>query len=243
MNRQSESKPLWSVRSPTAKSVAPEWMSFHFLREAEICPRAAMLKTSSYPGLWEGRGYPPKPSAAAVAGLVVHASVEVIVKKFIEAGVISVTDSNAMICLRELGGYSSIISRVLDSYFQKQAANPRFNRSRDALLKSAKLQIPCLRESIQQTLASRAWVLPATTDGTAKATGVAASKIRFPLRIGTHFEVELIDKDIKWKGRADLVTLTNESCGFVDWKTGQPSDDHHSQMQIYAILWGWGLWI
>jgi CRISPR/Cas system-associated exonuclease Cas4 (RecB family) len=60
---------------------------------------------------------------------------------------------------------------------------------------------------------------------------------RVPLEQGTHFEVELRHPGIKWRGFADLIELRDDLCTIEDFKSGEPSDDHLLQLQIYALLW------
>jgi hypothetical protein len=57
------------------------------------------------------------------------------------------------------------------------------------------------------------------------------------LEQGTHFEVELRHPGIKWRGFADLIELHDDFCTIEDFKSGEPSDDHLLQLQIYALLW------
>lgn len=60
---------------------------------------------------------------------------------------------------------------------------------------------------------------------------------RLPLEQGTHFEIELRHPGIKWRGFVDLIELRDDSCTLEDFKSGEPSDDHLLQLQIYALLW------
>jgi|SRR5438270_7893281 len=60
---------------------------------------------------------------------------------------------------------------------------------------------------------------------------------RMPLEQGTHFEVELRYSGIKWRGFADLIEVRHDLCKIEDFKSGEPSDDHLLQLQIYGLLW------
>ena len=62
--------------------------------------------------------------------------------------------------------------------------------------------------------------------------GIAFTFDRIP-----HFEVELRHPGIKWQGFADLIELRDDLCTIEDFKSGEPSDDHVLQLQIYALLW------
>ena len=76
-----------------------------------------------------------------------------------------------------------------------------------------------------------------TSETTHEATTHAVDRRRFRLGQGTHFEVELRDKQIMWKGRADIITLSAAGCSISDLKTGSPSDHHQEQMLVYSVLW------
>jgi len=49
--------------------------------------------------------------------------------------------------------------------------------------------------------------------------------------------VEFRAKRIGWKGRADLLLLTESACEIVDFKTGAEAEEHTFQLQVYALLW------
>jgi CRISPR/Cas system-associated exonuclease Cas4 (RecB family) len=69
------------------------------------------------------------------------------------------------------------------------------------------------------------------------ALGNAGLSVRYALCAGTHAEVELLDRSMMWRGRADFVTVSPTGCSVVDLKTGQESEDHLMQMRVYALLW------
>lgn len=146
-------------------------------------------------------------------------------------------DPKTMDCVRELGGYMAVLSKALDAVLKLEDDNPRFVRPKAAIVKSLRMQMPRMRESIQQLLASRAWkLLDAVNKGTSLTLPIH-SEGRYPLPQGSHLEVDLVDRSMMWRGRADLVTITSGGCSVVDWKTGEESEDHHRQMEVYALLW------
>jgi PD-(D/E)XK nuclease superfamily len=65
----------------------------------------------------------------------------------------------------------------------------------------------------------------------------APSATRAPLGDGSHPEVPLEAPDLRLAGRADLITIANDSCAIVDYKTGAPDEHHAAQLQMYALLW------
>jgi hypothetical protein len=60
---------------------------------------------------------------------------------------------------------------------------------------------------------------------------------RGPLRFGAYPEIELRARRIGWKGKADLLTLSDDSCEISDFKTGAQDDGHRFQIRVYALLW------
>jgi hypothetical protein len=58
-----------------------------------------------------------------------------------------------------------------------------------------------------------------------------------PLTAGAFSEVELRASRIGWKGKADLLVLSEQACEITDFKTGLPNETHKFQLQVYAVLW------
>ena len=229
---------LWNTRYPSEPSGAPEWMSYHFLREAEICPLAASLKHSWFRTLWARHGYPNRPNVGTLMGIIVHAAAEVIIKSLVAANVTSTCDPRAMATLRSLGGYSNVLSGIIDELVKGEAGNPRFMQVGPAIARTLELKIPQMRETLQQLLASRAWLgsIPMKHSSNGR-TDHALEGHRFPLSAGTHFEVTLKDRQAKWKGRLDVVSVSEDGCAISDLKTGSPAPEHQEQMRVYALLW------
>lgn len=228
--------PIWKIHKPIKRATVPEWMSIHFLLEAEKCPRACALKNASYPQVWNRSGFPSRPVAAAFSGLIVHSAAELIIKRFMEDGVTSVMDGKAMETIRSLGGYTTILTKVLDDSLQRESDNPRFQQFRASFVKLMAAKIPHMRESVQELLRGQSW-MSRTPEMPHETTSGVIDKQRFRLGPGTHFEVELRDKQIMWKGRADIITLSGAGCSITDLKTGAPSDHHQEQMIVYSVLW------
>lgn len=236
MTASAELIPIWKIRSPSSRATMPEWMSFHFLLEAEKCPRACALKNAWYSQLWDRAGFPSRPMASAFAGLIVHSAAELIIKRFMQDGVKSAMEAKAMETLRSLGGYTTILSSVLDDAFEREADNPRFQQFKASFLKLMLAKVPRMRESLQELLRGQSWI-SRTSETTHEATTHAVDRPRLRLGPGTYFEVELRDKQIMWKGRADIITLSGAGCSITDLKTGSPLDHHQEQMIVYSVLW------
>jgi hypothetical protein len=228
---------LWKVRIPSKPSTGPEWMSYSFLAEAEKCPRAVFLKYSDYEELWDKPGYPLRPNAAAVAGSVMHSAAERILKQLIADGVTTTRSTAAAQSMRSLGGFSAVLSSAFERAVEREAANPRFTEFELILRKQIEARMPRMREALQQILADRQ-LLAGPSSVAASTSPRRSDPQRRNLWPGTHFEVDLRDTVLMWKGRVDMLTLSEEGCTISDIKTGQPDDSHRLQLQIYALLWG-----
>jgi hypothetical protein len=227
---------LWRVRAPSKPSTGPEWMSYSFLAEAEKCPRAAFLKHSNYEELWDKPGYPKRPNAAAVAGSVVHSAAEKILRQLIADGVSTTRSTAAAQSMRSLGGFSAVLSSAFEKAVEKEAANPRFTEFELTLRKQIEARLPRMREALQEILADRQLLASPSSVALASSTRRGDHQRR-SLSPGTHFEVDLRDTVLMWKGRVDMLTLSEEGCSISDIKTGQPDDSHRLQLLIYALLW------
>ena len=164
---------------------------------------------------------------------------ELIVQSMMAAEVSSTIDPKAMATLRALGGYSQVLSCVLDDLIEEERGNPRFVQVQPSLVRTLKSKIPQMREMLQQLLATRTW-----SNGSApnkrrdrNESSLGYQGQRFPLAVGTHFEVTLKDKQTMWTGRLDVVEVSDDSCTITDLKTASPTSDHHEQMRVYAMLW------
>jgi hypothetical protein len=69
------------------------------------------------------------------------------------------------------------------------------------------------------------------------ATGSLSTSRRTPLANGAYPEVGLRARRIGWKGKADLLVLTDDTCEITDFKTGTPDEAHKFQVHVYALLW------
>jgi len=215
---------------PMQWAPVPDWCSFWWLIEVETCPRRVALRNASYPDLWSKSGYAPKPRVAAIVGQIVHAAVGTIAMTLRSRGVGSVRDPGAISILRELGGFSKIISRIVNDVLDRIADNPRLH-SPDRLHSEVLLRLPQMREKAQALLSRMVW--PNCTDGREE----TASDSKQPPAVGPHFEILLKSAFLKWKGVADLIDVRPSNVAIVDFKTGEPSPHHADQVRTYALLW------
>ena len=197
---------------------------------------AAFLKHSDYESIWDKPGYPPRLNAAAVAGSVVHSAAEIILKQLKTDGVDSTRSNAAAQSMRKLGGFSAVLAEALNDVVQKEGANPRFTEFKTAFLKQMEVRMPRMREALQEILADRR-LLPSAGSGAFASVPRQSGSQRRGLWHGTHFEVDLRDAGLMWKGRVDMLILSEDGCTITDIKTGQRDDSHRLQLHIYALLW------
>lgn len=229
---------IYTTLSPTEWQAPPEWMNFHYLVRAEQCPRSAALRHATYAQLWNRRGYPDKPSLAALSGMVMHRAIARIIRALADGGVGSFKDPRSIAILKSLGGYSKVIAESVADVTKSLAGNPRFELVRSSSVARLNNRIPAIREQVQLQLSRLKWKLqPPSVDLADDLDSDAVASGRLPLEQGTHFEIELRHPGIKWRGFADLIELRDDSCTIEDFKSVEPSDDHLSQLQIYALLW------
>ena len=229
---------VFTTLTPTEWLAPPEWMNFHYLLRAEQCPRSAALRHATYSQLWSRRGYPDKPSLAALSGIVMHRTIARIIRALADSSVDSIHDPRSVAILKGLGGYSKVIADSVNDVIKSLAGNPRFELVRSSLVTKLNNRMPAIREQVQLQLSRLNWKLqPPALDPADDLASDAIASGRLPLGPGTHFEVELRHPGIKWRGFADLVKLRDDVCTIEDFKSGEPSDDHLLQLQIYALLW------
>jgi CRISPR/Cas system-associated exonuclease Cas4 (RecB family) len=223
---------LWTATPPTAWPAPPTDLTFSALKEIEACPRRWALSAASYPTIWAGYGYPQRLQLKALAGTVVHAALETITKELVSAGCPSIQDAAAVGVLQRLGGISVVIHGAIDDLLARTAGNPRAACLMDYYTRTLRAQAPELRSRVQNMLARR---ILASKPRSAKAGG--GRHERTALREGLYCEIDFRVAQLGWKGRADLLVLASDVCEIIDFKTGEPSEEHVLQLQTYALLW------
>jgi hypothetical protein len=202
---------IWTVKNPAKWASSPEWMSFHYLKEAERCPRAVALRHSTYEGIWSRNGYPDRPSLFGLLGQIVHASVQTIISELAGKNCASLHDAKSVQILREMGGYSGIISRITKQVLASLDGNPRFARQSEQLASAVYSRMPEIREQVQVFLCRLKWTTRprARTDDAYQPRASGMTPLRVPLPDGAHSEVKLFEHNLKWKGIADLEDYWN----------------------------------
>jgi PD-(D/E)XK nuclease superfamily len=221
---------VWA-QEPSKWPDAPEWMSFYRLRESETCPRRAALKSGAYPDIWNRLGYPPKPRLPALIGQVVHSSLRTLGAKFAKAGCSSASEPGAAALLKTLGGLSQIIRKSLDIVLAEQLQNPRGLASRKRLFEVLEAHMPQAREQVQLKL-SHLQFAKSVVAATGNQDDIPSRALH-----RSHSEVELRAPVLRWVGVADYIALFEDYCEIVDFKSGEPDEEHKLQILIYALLW------
>jgi hypothetical protein len=143
----------------------------------------------------------------------------------------SIRDPAAVAVIRALGGYSSVIERQVEHDLAKLEGNPRAAPLLSSLRRNLLNRVPELRRKVQALLARAAWSCP-TVEGTA-----VSGRQPQSLGMGSHTEVGLHAPDLRFHGRADLITIDEDGCVITDFKSGAPNPRHAEQVRAYAVLW------
>lgn len=243
---------VWMTQGPTAWPSLPTMMSYTALRDMETCPLRWGLRHGEYPDVWSGKGYPPAPAGATLGGHVVHVALERIVRAVGEARDRPAgeegdgfRDSMALIVstLRALGGISAVLDGVIRETMSDWQSNPRLRPRAKELANELQRQLPVLRPHVQHFLnnvdLSQFGFRHRPSDAEGGNRGERGAR---PLAPGLHAEVALVNEELGWYGKADLLRVGAETGGvdgdeIVDFKTGLPKPEHAHQLRIYALLW------
>jgi hypothetical protein len=232
---------IWAAMAPSAWPTPPTLMSYTVLREIETCPLRYGLRQGEYTGLWEGKGYPPGASAA-IAGHIVHVALERIVRHLAANREARAYEPMALLVdtLRALGGISAVLEGVIREIVNGWETNPRLRPRAKDLASELQSQLSMLRARVQHFL--NHVDLSRIRPGLSRAeSGRTQEPVARPLAPGLHAEVPLVNDELGWYGKADLLRVSvdgeREEDEILDFKTGLPKPDHELQLRIYALLW------
>ena len=211
---------------------APTWMSYSSLSDVEACPRRWALSRARYPDIWEETGYPDLVTYAALEGLVVHDAVERLTKELVAAGCSDVGHESAVRVMRELGGFRTLVDDAIENRIYSLAGNPRMSPRRDDLRTQLRGSRTKIRSKVQSMLAALGLATGSGTRGRAEPGLVWTGE----LPDGAFPELPLQSTELRLRGRADLVNVSQGEVEIVDFKTGQPSPSHEDQLTLYAVL-------
>mgnify|MGYP006274108179 CR=1 FL=1 len=216
----------------------PSYWSFSTLTEAEACALRWSMSRATFAAVWPNPGYPSLPAPAALAGEVVHLAVEQIVAAFVSAGCVSVGDERAVDVLRALGGYRELLKRCTNHVLESLSANPRatgriayFQRSLDQRSSDMRRQVQSLisRVDISASVVKERVGADLQEDVTRHGSS--------DLPDGVFPEFWVTSERLRFRGKLDLITITDGNVEITDFKTG-PTDDHHlEQLRSYELLW------
>ncbi len=212
----------------------PTLWSFSALEEVKLCPRRYALKRASYPDLWNRPGYPERVREAGLVGAVVHEGVQAVLLALNRAGCASLAEAKAVEVIRQLGGYTEIATRALDAHLEKLTTNPRMSSSVDRLRQRLGHRCAGMRQAIQ-ALVSQSPIIH-TEPYVARARS-ADRPVNSRLAVGTHPEATLVAQADRFTGRIDLLAVHADHVDIIDFKTGERSQRHTRQLQLYGLLW------
>lgn len=226
---------FWRVLQPVAWPEAPSWMSYSTLVDLEACPRRWALSAAEYPELWDNHGYPRPLQPAIIEGTVVHHSLQILTSALVKRGCPSLSHESAIATLRELGGFTAIVLNGLNHSLRAYHGNPRAAPLLDVIRRRLTSRVPELRLRVQMFLARIH--LGSSTGSSASIVSKSGDGLREQLSYGSYAEVGLRSCEMRWRGIADLLTLSIMRCEIRDFKTGSPKKEHESQLRTYALLW------
>lgn len=169
-------------------------------------------------------------------GSIVHLAVQRIADALVNGGCSSLQDAKSTSTMRALGGLTTVIRDCVQLVVEPYRASPRCSHTFEAARSSLKSQEADIRTQVQSLLRRLRFPdgLGNATYGKAKSSKATGNTALGP---GIHTEVDLSATEIGLRGRADLVMITPSRSEIVDFKTGKFSDQHRSQILIYALLW------
>lgn len=221
----------WGTEEPLEWPSPPQQFSYSTLSDIEGCPRRWSLRNGLYGSTEMPHRYPRKIQVSALAGTVVHATLDDLVTAIGLArcqGPDDVVD-----VLRGIGGISHAIEMRAKTTLQGLAANPRMKTRLAEFEHSLRRQVPEMRGLVQSALARVIRSGPIHPPRS----GSSHDSDRGPLGPGLHPEVKLAPLGMSWVGWADAIRLGDSVCEIIDYKSGALASSHHEQLRIYALLW------
>jgi len=226
----------WRITRPITWPASPTEMSVSLLREIEDCPRKWALEHANYPEIWNRNGYPSRIHMPSLIVTLTHSCVERIIGELAKAGCRSIHDDKAVDVMRSLGGYTTIIRSYMQTAIDSYKENPRAEYILDLISSSLLAYVVDIRSKVQFLL-GRMNLDAAGTTNYDNVTGNSMVKQRSALSYGIHPEVDMRVPSMHWRGKADLIVLTDSICELIDFKTGEHTKQHEFQMCVYALLW------
>ena len=224
------------VAMPVKWPAPPSWLSFTAFREIETCPMRWGLTNADYTADWcSDAGYPLKPNHAAIRGLVIHRVIETLVRASVTQPERELS-ARLVAVLRQLGGLSAVISKMLDdvlgSYYGNPRAKPLVNQYRQGTVALP----PLVGARIQSTLRSLATLSVSSRQRRTTDNNQSQSSSNGRLAPGVYPEVTLYSGH-RWFGKIDLLLINADVIRIEEIKSGKPKPEDEEQILVYAWLW------
>lgn len=228
-----DARALYRLTAPTDWAGAPARYSYSTLKSLRECPLRWQLQRSSY---GETRGFPERPSIAAMTGKIVHSALDHLFRALGAHGLPPVGSAPFQRVLREL----ALVSRIRASLRARQddlSANPRaagqriIASERDLYNQVCRLFHPVYAQA--RTARQERQEGPPR-----KRMDESIHELLAKLHTkGTLSEVRLIHPTLPLLGIIDLLWDDRGQTRIVDFKTGTPQPQHREQLELYALLW------
>lgn len=228
-----DARALYRLIAPTEWAGAPARYSFSTLKSLRECPLRWQLQRSIY---GETRGFPERPSIAAITGKIIHSALDQLFRALGAHGLPPLGSAPFQRVLREL----DLVSRIRESLRASQddlsvnprAAGQRITASeRDLYNQVCRLFHPVYA---QARAARQERQEPSAQERMDESRHELLAKLRTK---GALSEVRLIHPTLPLLGIIDLLWDDRGQTRIVDFKTGTPQPQYREQVELYALLW------
>jgi len=227
-------KTFWSVHKTSKAPIFPKRLSYSSIKELDSCPLKYYYSHNERPGSdSHSNRYPQIVNVKTICGVIIHASINKIVRLLISKGCISTKDKKVFQVLKEIGGIINIVSKEINDQLIELKNNPRYFIQEEYYKKKITDQHEFIIQSIQYYFHKINFL-----SNLSEREKIANSKSTLgELRDGVFTEIFLDNNDYGLIGFVDLLSIYNGNCVITDFKTGSFKDSHIDQMKFYSMLW------
>lgn len=225
-----DARALYRLTAPTEWAGAPARYSYSTLKSLRECPLRWQLQRSSYD---ETRGFPERPSVAALTGKIIHSALDQLFRALGAHGLPPVGSSPFHRVLREL----DLVHRIRESLRACQddlSANPRAAGQRITASERDLYNQVCRLFHPVYAQARAAHQERPPHERLDEPTHDLLAKLRTK---GMLSEVRLMHPTLPMLGIIDLLWDDRGQTRIVDFKTGTPQPQYREQLELYALLW------
>ncbi len=227
---------VYTLVEPTQWASPPETYSYSRLGSIRNCARRWLLLNSEWGQMHR---FPQRTSAAAIEGQIVHAALDRLVKEVGRSGRPPVGSPAFSQAVDRCGFWRFFYDEVAarnSELANHPRAGPRYVLRRDPS-DLANQAIRLFREQYRAGDDDVSAEAEGAADGSGEpldGAGLAAAVLA-----GAGLtEVRLRHPELPCVGVIDLVRRARDgTVKIVDFKTGEPKDEHHDQLRTYAVLW------